>query len=206
VLENGVVGEWIRPVSNRATGELSEAERRFENGKDPSVLDIVSIQMSAAGQHPYQPENHVIDDQYYWTLVRQANAAELQAALDTTNLPLWGTQYTSSSYSGMNDRVDASAAPQFGHSLRLIHVPDLKIRISVEGASFGSTKRNVRGLFTYKGAIYHLMITDPIIERNYFSGPNGTYDVGSALLCVSLGDVYSGYAYKLIAAVLVPQT
>ena len=42
--ENGV-GQWIRPVSNHGHGEVSEADRRFENGVDPMVLDIVEIPM-----------------------------------------------------------------------------------------------------------------------------------------------------------------
>jgi hypothetical protein len=87
-IENGSVEEWIRPVSNRPAGELSEEERRFENGTDPSVLDIVSIQMIGAGRHPYQPENHIIDAQSHWAFVRRATADELQAALDTIVLPL----------------------------------------------------------------------------------------------------------------------
>jgi len=205
-IENGAIGEWIRPVSNRPAGELSEDERRFEDGKDPSVLDIVSIPMAAAGQHPYQPENHIIDDRYYWRFVRRASAAELHAALDNARSPLWGHQYAASSTSGLNDRVDANAASQFRYSLGLIQVQDLKIRVSVEGARFGDNKRKIRGLFTYHRCGYHLMITDPTIERHYFSGPNGIFDVGSAILCVSLGDAYSGHAYKLIAAVLLPQT
>jgi hypothetical protein len=105
----------------------------------------------------------------------------------------------------LNDRVEASDAPQYGYSLRLIHVHDLKIKISAEGARYGEMKRKVRGLFTCNGEMYHLMITDPLVERRYLGGPDGMHDVGSAILCLSLGDVFAGSAYKLIAAVLFPK-
>ena len=40
---NGHYSQWIRPVSHRDTGEISEEEQRFEDGDSPQVLDIISI-------------------------------------------------------------------------------------------------------------------------------------------------------------------
>ena len=44
-LVNSGYGSWIRPVSHRPTEEISEEERRFENGDDPQILDRISIQL-----------------------------------------------------------------------------------------------------------------------------------------------------------------
>jgi hypothetical protein len=91
-------------------------------------------------------------------------------------------------------------APSFGYSLRLIRVSDLEIRVSVENPSF-SDKKTVRGYFTYSGSRYALGITDPATRSAYVSRPEATYRVGAADLCVSLGEPFNGYVYKLIAGV-----
>jgi hypothetical protein len=195
------IDAWIRPVSERPAGELSEEDRRFENGQDPRLLDVIRIPMVEPRPHGFQSENHLIDDGYYWTKEREASLDELQAALDNVSGPLWDN--SSSSTYGLNDRVEEAAANKLGSSLRLVEVKDLKIVVAVEGAEFGNAKRRVRGLFTLNGAQYWLSVTDPVVERQYLAGKDGEFKVGHAILCISLGEPYGGYAYKLIAGLFV---
>jgi hypothetical protein len=42
----GKIGGWIRPISARPAGELSEGERRLDNGQEPKLLDVIQIAMS----------------------------------------------------------------------------------------------------------------------------------------------------------------
>lgn len=44
-------------------------------------------------------------------------------------------------------------------------------------------------------------MTDPVVERQYLGGENGEFNVGNAILCISLGEPYRGFTYKLIAGV-----
>jgi len=37
------VGAWVRPVSARASHEVSEEERRYETGEKAQLLDVVTI-------------------------------------------------------------------------------------------------------------------------------------------------------------------
>lgn len=194
------LGGWVRPVSERENGELSEADRRFKDGTDPKLLDVISIPMKEATPHGFQVENHLIDNKYYWQKVRTATPQEVAAAIDQGNGPLWDN--LSSSYNGQHDRVLEAAANQLAYSLRLIAVNDLQIHVGMEGAEFGNGKRKVRGRFTLNGTQYLLSVTDPVVERQYLGGQDGTFDLGAATLCVSLGEAWQGYAYKLIAAVL----
>ena len=85
----GKGGPWVRPISAKPTGELSEEDRRFKNGQDPKLLDIIKIPMIEPRAHGFQTENHLIDDRYYWTKEREATWAEVQAALDPKPGPLW---------------------------------------------------------------------------------------------------------------------
>src|SRR5271166_917706 len=82
-IASGNIGVWVRPVSKSLMGELSEEDRRFENGQDPSLLDVIRIPMIEPRPHGFQAENHLIDDGYYWAKVRKATWDELGAALDT---------------------------------------------------------------------------------------------------------------------------
>jgi hypothetical protein len=162
-------------VSARPNAELSEADRRFQDGTDPKLLDVVRIPMAKYSPHGFQTENHQIDDQFYWVRERQCTAAELKAALDSPPT-LWDNN--SSSGNGLNDRVADATAATLKDSLLLIGVPKLTISVAVEGAAFNNAKRKVRGTFTYKNTHYTLAITDPLVERAYLQMADGVYDAG----------------------------
>ncbi len=83
-------GSWVRPVSSRDTGELSENDRRFKDGTYPQVLDIVLVTMKEPRPHAFQTENHLIDDGYYWSKAGEATYPQLVELIDTVHGPLWG--------------------------------------------------------------------------------------------------------------------
>ena len=58
------VGDWIRPVSDRKTQEVSEYERQYKNGSDPKVLDIIEIPVIQRQPKDYQTENWLLNDQF----------------------------------------------------------------------------------------------------------------------------------------------
>jgi hypothetical protein len=178
-------------------------DRRYVGGIEPAILDLVEIDTKGISPHQYQPENHLINALCYWKLIRKAAFADAVIALDSLQADLWGL-LTDSSYSGQYDRVPLSLAASYGYSLRLIDVSDFRVRVSAEGAIFGNAKRKLRGYFTYCGHEYALSVTDPLVEEIFLAEENGFYNIGRAVLCVSLGEPHDGYAYKLIAGVIQP--
>jgi putative nucleic acid modification protein with dual OB domain len=69
VLGNGNYGDWIRPVSDRPTAEVSYAEYRYQNGGVPQLLDIIDVPLLNAVPNNHQSENHVIDATAGWAKV-----------------------------------------------------------------------------------------------------------------------------------------
>jgi len=195
--QNDEPGEWVRPVSVRETHEVSEEERRYEDGHDPQLLDIIRVPCDGPQPLGHQCENHVIDPEYYWAKQGVLPWENLERWLDNPD-KLWETG--ESSYAGFNNRI--SIGEQDGTSLYLVAVDRLRLLVGRKAPEYPDSKRAVRGQFVYRGTTYRMDVTDPIIERIYLNQADGQYDIRHPVLCISLGDPYQGYYYKLIAAVL----
>lgn len=200
-IHNGRRIGWVRPVSDREHQEVSECEQRYSDGSDPIILDVIDVPMLEPQPRSYQSENWLLDPSIYWVKVGRRFEWDQLGAFEDRE-PLW-LDGTTSTYNGLNDRVSIEAASSIPDSLRLIHVADLKLRVFVPSQGYENTKRRVQAVFTHLGTQYRLAVTDPVIERKYFAGEDGNYVLGDAYLTVSLGEPYDGYAYKLVAAVIV---
>lgn len=193
-------GAWIRPVSARESAEVSEEERRYENGSSPHVLDVIEIPMISAAPHLYQLENFVIDATRYWTKQGELAWVDLKPLLDKP-ASLWTNG--DSTYRGSNDRVKLEVAAKHNYSLVLIQPETLTIHVVTEGADFSNPRRRVRAGFRYQGVNYGLIVTDPAAERAFLAKNDGAYPLTDAYLCISLGEVHTdGYCYKLVATVI----
>ena len=192
-------GTWVRPVSDREAGEVSEYERQYEDGSDSRVLDVIDVPVLNAQPSHFQQENWLLDPEHYWTRIRRVTQDELIHFIDPA-APLWINGH--SSFNGQNDRIPLLEANALDSSLRLIRVDRLKLVVSQPGRDFGDYKRRVQGCFRFNEADYWLWVTDPVYERRYLQRPDGNYEIGQSYLTVSLGESYRGHCYKLIAAVI----
>ena len=192
---NELPGDWFRPVSSRPSHEVSEEDRRYQNGRDPNLLDILAIPCLSHQPLPHQRENHLIDPAFYWERQGALAWSEIGSWLDSPP-SLWGSGQ--SSYAFVSNRVPDGY--QDGTSLQLILADNLLVIVGPKSAEY--PKRIVRGEFTYRDISYRMAITDPVIERKYLDANDGQYTIRNPAICVSLGDPFQGYFYKLIAAVL----
>jgi hypothetical protein len=190
-------GQWIRPVSVRDSAELSQDERRYENGVQPKVLDIVEIPLAGPKPQLHQSENYVVDSRYYWKKKGELTWPSVKRLVDKP-VPLWSTG--DSTQNGHNDRVKLETASNLTNSLMLIEPEDLIVRV---GPDFGTVWRRLRARFRHAGTHYNLSVTDPVAEKHFLAKPNSDYKLSDMYLCISLGEPYTdGWCYKLVATII----
>jgi hypothetical protein len=62
----------------------------------------------------------------------------------------------------------------------------------------------VRANFKLQEISYRLAVTDPETEEKFLTSGNGVYDIGTAALCVSLVEIWNGFAFWVVASVITP--
>lgn len=191
---------WIRPVSKRRKGELSEVERRYENGERVQVLDKVKLVVLNPRPIQHQQENIVADPKYYWVKIGSISTDALWRLPRHSEDVLWDNSHKT--FHGLNDKVAKENLP--ASSLTLVKPDSLIVHVRQESQYGGGYKKKVRGEFFYKGVRYILAITDAKAEDYFLGKGEGQYNIKDSLLCVSLGDTYNGFAYKLIATIFTP--
>lgn len=202
---NGQYGGWVRPVSDRPGREISEEDRRFENGQRCSVLDIVTVPLDRHEPFLHQSENHVINGDYYWKKVGEMPAAHLVPAVQHFNGPIW--PYCESTQYGHNDKIHENRLADIQTSLALVQPETADIVVSTDPGFNGAPGRvAVRANFICGGQRNSLKITDPMVKRDYMGRGQGTYQIQNPLLSVSLAEPWDQqpYAYKVVASVLMP--
>jgi hypothetical protein len=173
------------------------------NGGRAKVLDCLQIPFLRPAPGGFQTENHLIHPTQRWRKVGEADWGQIEDALDQHEGPLWFNE--SASWGFYRNRVAEAALGGLRNSLILIRPNQLRITIGPKGGLFDdANKRLVKARFSHADLNYTLAVTDPVIERRFRGGPDRTEDMTGAVLCVSLGEVYRGHAYKLVAAVIEP--
>jgi hypothetical protein len=197
------LGAWCRPVSARDRGELT-AERWYRRTwRDPQLLDLIEVGLLTPRPSGCQTENHLVDTAVRWTFAGRVAARHLLPALDYPAGPLW--MNGESTVDGHNDKVPAAVAERQQYSLVLVQPEQLKISVSTEGADRGNPRRRVRGHFSLASCDYVLAITDPIVEKQIMSNPDGFHtELHNPILCISLSEKFESQnaCYKLIAGVM----
>ena len=194
-------GAWIRPVSSRPTAEVNFAERQYESGKEPQILDVIEVSLISPAPHGHQQENHIIDAGCYWVMKGRSTWVELDGLADDPQT-LWANGHSTGA--GRNDRIPAPVAASYQNSLFLIKPKQVSISVDVPGVAFGNQKKAVRASFRYKQEWYNMKVTALGIEQVYLARDVGFYPFEQpCYFCISLAEAHEdGYCYKLIATII----
>lgn len=192
-------GKWIRPVSERVHGEVSEEDRNYEDGSDPQLLDIIDIPVIAHQPEGCQSENWLIESKSYWEKVGKFPIHNIYNLTDPVE-SLWIDGF--STIPGRNDKIPIESLSEVHSSLRLIQVEEMIIKVFAPGKAFGNPRRRVQGHFEHANQNYALWITDPRHEKKYLAKLDGDYRIGACYVTISLGEEYRGAMPKLIAAII----
>lgn len=202
-------GDWIRPVSAREHGEISNNERKYTDGNFATTLDIISIPTKNHSPHRYQTENYLIDDNSSWGKVGAANWENVESCVDQLDGPLW--RNGESTHHGENDKINLFFANELATSLTLIRPEDFVIEVRTENKFNlrtreydGPPTRLVRTVFKFDNISYDIQLTDVAVKQKYLRKKDGEYSIDEVVLCISLGEPFHGYVYKLVAAVITP--
>ena len=197
---DGKLGKWIRPVGPRESESLTPSERRYADGTEPRLLDIIEVELLEHVPQGHQTENHRPHPGRQWRKVGRMTSAQLAANAQKFPGSLWFDG--GSGAHGFSDMVPANRMNGFRHSLMLL-VPD---RIRIEASEEGPDRKiKVRAdlLFGYKH--YLLPVTDPVAERKFERMGLGKFPCEAMPLCISLGKPYpgpGGPCYKLVASLV----
>jgi len=202
-IRKGNFGAWIRPISDHEKGDLTFEHRRYDDGTDPELLDIVKIFFEKALPQGCQKENHRIDTETRWVKKGRVDWEQLAAAVDHIDGVLWVNGYSGSN--GENDRIPEEIAKGLESSLLLVEPERVKISVAMEGGYEKPAYKKVRGHFRLNGHDYLLAVTDPPVEDKYRQKDVGEYNIKAPTrLCISIGEAYKGFCYKLIAGMITP--
>jgi len=202
-LEGPRGGQWVRPVSAREGQEVSEDERRYENGRRAQLLDIINVPLISHQPTGHQVENYILDSDYYWEPIGRTTWVQVIALIDPYDANFW--QPGESTRHGLHDKISELIAPSINSSLKLIRPENFFLVVQrEEGYEGRPSRKRVRGSFNYHGRSYILSVTDPWVEDDYLTRSEGTYEIENAVLCISLAGVWHGYAFRLVASVITP--
>lgn len=196
ILKNGF-GGWVRPVSHSNNGGLAPNQIAFSNGILPCLLDIVAVPFVQSAAIHHQKENQLIDMTRPWTWDGSIQQGVLPQLVDNVSR-LWVNGFSSSN--GFNDRVAEPTARYLNSSLLLIRPDHLELT-----KEFGINGQKVRAQFRFARESYRLVVTDPIVEMALHDQGPGAFSPISGdklFLCISLGEFFNGFAYKLVAGMI----
>jgi hypothetical protein len=194
---------WVRPVApDTEHGQLLLRHMKLEGGTEPRVFDVIAVDLKEPRPEPGQPENWLIG-RGPWLLRDRPAPPEVLAGLHPAVAA--GPDLLGSNGS----RIENRRAEQLPSSLALVRPSRLRFWLAKDLRDFPQARVE----FKLDDQRYDLPLTDPawkgrILRKLAGQGQCSPEEAGipanaSVFLTVSLGELFHGYHYKLVAAIAV---
>jgi len=188
--------KWIRPVFDYGKGEIPAANLKLDNGNILHKGDIITIPELTHNPENHQQENYLASEGK-WHFVRKFTG-NYDYLLDSPD-KLWINGLSSTNVK--NDRVEYDKAITLKSSVFFIKVKEFELFTDTD-----SSESKLRIAFEYNRVKYILRVTDDEHAQGDIIKRIGTVNVFPYIyLTISLTQNFTGFCYKLAAAVIQPQ-
>jgi hypothetical protein len=201
------VGNWIRPVPDPRGSEVSVTRMMRSWGREPRLLEILTIPFDAAAALPDQPENWVISSQQPWRLLGQFSWKDHEELLDHPK-KLWDDA-NSGLRSVKEGYVQRMSNPSSLYLIRPEEMTRTEVWTDAPYEPGRSCRHRRRMHVMYGGYEHEFDITDPVFAQKYYpkypavgDAPLNIQVPANTILCLSLAPIFRTRHYKLIAGVL----
>lgn len=172
-------GEWVRPVADANGKELTNQQVQYQNVHGTyhiKPLQKINMEFHRAVPLMHQPENYIIT-QSLWTQSYNIKPHEIINYVDQPQ-DLWGQE----------NRVAYPPQTHIEQSLYLVQVDNVELYKN------GQDKRRIS--FEYNNIEYDLAVTSKNFDQIHDND-----EAIQNILCISLGEPYQGFCYKLVAGI-----
>jgi hypothetical protein len=176
--------------------EIPLKQLTLNNGKALKIGNIAAIPQMIHSPLKHQRENYLISDEK-WLFIK--NYTKSYDFLLDTPRSIWINGFSSTN--GKNDRIEYSKSVNLDSSVFFIKVK--KFELFTDN---GKSDSKLRIKFDYNGAKYILRVTDEKYSSGDVIEKISTVNVFPYIyLTISLTQNFTGYCYKLVAAIIKPQ-
>ena len=201
---------WVRPISHRANGAISNAESfLLKPNRHPELFDIIEIPLQKEAHVAGQPEDWLIEPTANWQYLGRFHPKNSVNDFIEAPNDLWNQD------GEKKDRVTPNwIAKHSSQSLYFIKPERFKIYVEIRDFGHGATRRR-RASFVYKSVNYDFSFTDPVASSTHLPdyetrepGLQNGVSLDCLAICVSLAPAWKGgiasqeYHYKLVAGII----
>lgn len=189
--------EWVRIITSDEVihNAVRPVDICYEDGKEAQLFDIIRVQIKGKDNNVLQPENYILDEEYYIQKLGVFNKRDILSLCEDKDCVFFGNSERVTHEDLVKEHTNEI------YSLLLIKVDYFIVTVK------DYQKETLKANFKYKGNWYNnFSITDIEFTNRYYDeilvSDQGRMKFYNIPIVVSLGELYNQSHYKLIASIV----